>query len=395
MTAVDASIETIETTEDSEITSQRRWPRKVAALGVAGLIAAGLGNTERVTDYAYLAQANIEHSFGEAPDPTSFEYLEEYAVGNGLFMDQPTGDYTKIWPHSQALSAFYTISLIPGNEVEYGGKFRFSLQAADSYWEEGTEAALPGYNASVNRTNFGDPERYVDDNLWMGLIHLQAFEATNDVAQLERAGQIFDLAIQEWDTQSGGIFWQVQWPGVENNIRAMVSNAPAVQLATALYRHTGNERYKTKAEEIFVWMLQHKDETVGVFNDHIRSDETYDFSKYTYVQGVAAGAMAEMSQIMPDKYSIEDAVDLAYITLGQMKYGGIMSNPAFDAILFRNLFKISSIYDNPTFTKTVLDDLQTTVDDLPSHPSELLELGGIIQLRAMPLIPADRYHKLF
>lgn len=380
---------------EPQVGSKRRWPRKLAAVCMSGLITVGLVNAERLTNYAQLAQANIEHMTGETPDPTSFEYLDEYAVSNGLFMDQPTGGYGTIWSHSQALSALYTVSLVPGNETEYGNKFRFSLEAADSYWGEGTETTLPGYSATVNSINFTSPEQYVDDNLWMGLIHLQEFETNNDPTQLEKAQQIFNLALEEWDSHSGGIFWQVQLPGVENNIRAMVSNAPAVQLGAALYRYTGDETYKTRAEEIFVWMLEHKDEAAGVFNDHIRSDGTYDFNKYTYVQGVAAGAMAEMSSLMPNKYPLQDAVNFANSALDQLSQNALMSNPAFDAILFRNLLKISASYNSPAFTERVMHELQATVDDLPQYPSELLDLGGMIQLRAMLQVPSSEYSKLF
>ncbi|MEO5628117.1 MAG: glycoside hydrolase family 76 protein [Candidatus Saccharimonadales bacterium] len=375
--------------------SKSRWPLKIAALGMSALLTVGFINNERLTNYAWLAKANLEHVVGEAPDPSSFDYLDQYKVGNGLFTNDLTGDYTKIWPHSQALSALHILSLIPGHSSEYEAEFQLSLKASDSYWAEATDTTRAGYNASLNSTNFGSPERYVDDNLWMGLIHMQEFKANRDQAQLERAEQIFDLALRQWDEQNGGIFWQVQWPDAADHTRAMVSNAPAVQLGADLYRQTGNKDYLPKIEEIFNWMLQHKDEPAGVFNDHIRDDETYDLSKYTYVQGVAIGAMTEMSQIMPDKYSLQDAVDLANITLDQLSHGALLGNPEFDAILYRNLLEITGPYNHPGFTKRVLKSLQTTVDNLPKSPKELLEFVGTIQLRAMLAVPESERDKLF
>ncbi len=378
-----------------EANTKRRWPLKVAALGMSGLLATGMFNAERLAAYGQLAQANIEHVLGEAPDPTSFEYLEEYEVGNGLFMNETTGDYAQVWAHSQALSALHIVSLTPGHEAEYGAKFRSSLGATDSYWDDGAGTNQPGYNASINSTNFGKPERYVDDNLWMGLIHIQAYNADGDPNQLKRAEQIFDLAYQEWDKQQGGIFWQVQWLDAKNHSRAMVSNAPAVQLGAALYQHTGNPAYLPKIEEIFSWMLERKDQAVGVFHDNMRADQTYDTSKYTYVQGVAAGAMADMSQLMPDKYSLQTAVDFSNLALDRLNQGALLHNPAFDAIFFRNLLKIADLNQDPVFTKRVLSTLQGTVDKMPQYPSELLELDGMIQLRAMLLVPAAEYSKLF
>jgi hypothetical protein len=106
-------------------------------------------------------------------------------------------------------------------------------------------------------------------------------------------------------------------------------------------------------------------------------------------------AMADMSQLMPDKYSLQTAVDFSNLALDRLNQGALLHNPAFDAIFFRNLLKIADLNQDPVFTKRVLSTLQGPVDKMPQYPSELLELDGMIQLRAMLLVPAAEYSKLF
>ncbi len=361
-------------------------PHKLAALAITGLLFVGVGlNPQRTEDYVQLAKANIEHTVSGEPNPRSFDYLQRYEVDNGLFTDNIQGNYAQVWGHSQALSALNLISEIPGSDGKARQDFLHSLSASNHYWGTSEESSQPGYNSSINESNFGEKERFVDDNLWMGLIHIREYEKSGNPMQLERAKQIFDMAMQQWDTARGGIYWQVQWRGVEVKIRAMVSNAPAVQLGAKLYELTGNRDYLPQIEEIYTWMQKHKDKDLGIYNDHTREDDTVDNNKYSYVQGVAIGATLSMSQVLPEKYSIEEAVDQANITLDSFDQGLIQRNHVFDSICIQNLLDLSKAYGNPAFTQRVLSFLHTTAENLPpySEAEDLLDMSGMMQIAAL------------
>lgn len=390
-----------ESTTAEEVNDKSLFRLRNLIIGVTlSLAATGVAHPEHTEDYARLAQANIQHLVSDAlsdtqPDIKSLDYLDQFEVSNGLFMDGRVGNYAPVWPYSQALSAFYITSLIPGHEKEYSEKFRTGLEAANKYWGLGPDGSRYGYNATTNTAPFDDKERFVDDNLWMGLIHMQAFRASNNPQDLDRAKQIFDIALYQWDEHKGGIYWQVQWPGAQNHSRALVSNAPTVQLAVALYQQTGEERYWSAAQEIFEWMKVLQDTRHGFFHDHINDDESYGTNKYTYGQAVAASAMAAMNEVDPNKYPLQDAIDLASTSLDHLESEGLLGNPAFDAIFFRVVFGIAANYDSPEFSAKVSQTLDNIVSELPSRPTKLLDAAGAEQLIAMQSVPPEAYSKLF
>lgn len=380
---------------------RKRLVQKCLAVLAVGSAVVVAGNQERTSVYGHLAKVNIEHAvrdvnpFAEADtDPESFEYLEyQYGVDNGLFTDDEFGNYTHVWPHSQAVSAYRIASLTPGSEQFYP-KYKESLSAADYYWTNGGGNTLPGYDASIKASIFGETERFVDDNLWMGLILAKDYEEGGEAKWLHKAEQVFAIALEQWDEDRGGIYWQVQWPKVTNNTRALVSNAPAVQLGVKLYELTGDAVYLQKSEEIFDWLKDHKDDNEGLFYDHVRIDNTYEYTKWSYVQGSVAGAMASLALVHPEKYSLDEAVEFANTSMDSLEQGKLLGEPAFDAIYFKNLLWIASLQNDEHFTQRVQELLAKTVEELPDKPSDVLSAAGAMQLRALRGLPVEKYKTL-
>ncbi len=392
-----------EATANDSLRPKRKLLRKaIATVAIAGSLTAA-AYPEDAYLYAGLASKNISalgrdiNPFEQAPDPETFEYMEHtYGVGNGLYTEHRYGGYAPIWSHSQVVSA-YRLASLDDAQSKYKPKYQRALDATNYYWQDGEQAEPSGYDAHIRppfAEHFSDSERFVDDNLWVGLLLAKEYEASDNPEALNKAQNIFDLAIDQWDHGRGGIYWQVQRPSVRDNTRAIVSNAPAVQLGVKLYQITGEEDYLTKSEQIFDWIKQLKDTDQRLYNDHMRLDGTYEPSKWSYVQGTVLGAMAALSQVHPEKYPLDYTVELAEDMLANFQEGRMMNSPEFDAIFYENLLWVAALNNQPDFTYSVRESLSQTVQKLPAKQKDLISTAGALKLRTLHEMSEESYRHI-
>jgi hypothetical protein len=95
------------------------------------------------------------------------------------------------------------------------------FDAMDAYWD--AKAKIPGYEPWPTRGNGND--KYYDDNEWMVITFLEAYDLTKDKKYLNRADETLKFALSGWDEQmGGGIWWHEQHKSDSKNT---CSNAPA------------------------------------------------------------------------------------------------------------------------------------------------------------------------
>jgi uncharacterized protein YyaL (SSP411 family) len=108
-----------------------------------------------------------------------------------------------------------------------------------------------GYLARASpdaRTVLG-PDRYVDDQGHLGLMLLDAFEATGEPEHLARAKRAADYLLDGgvWDDRFGGGFWWNSRQGDSPEGKPAQANGLAADLFVRLYGQTGERRYRTAA----------------------------------------------------------------------------------------------------------------------------------------------------
>lgn len=367
------------------------------AITLLALSSVAASNSETVGLYGDLAGKNVVafardiNPFEDEPDPTTFDAIEyRFSVGDGLYTSDDYGNYTSIWPHSQVVSAYQLVRLLDDGADQYEDKYYKALSATNYYWNGGSGERLPGYDAHIPAPLSRKKERFVDDNLWLGLILVQEYKKTGNTEALQKAEQIFALAMDQWDHDRGGIYWQVQWDA-DDNTRAIVSAAPGVMIGADLFQITKDQDYLDQSKQIFAWITQLEDTNERLYNDHMRIDGSYEPSKWSYVQGVVAGAMAALSQVDPENYSLSDAVAFADHTLIAYQEGRLMKQPEFDAIYFQNLVWIAGLYNQPEFTNRVQSALAYAVDSLPERQDDLLSSAGAQKLYILAQLPEQTY----
>jgi rhamnogalacturonyl hydrolase YesR len=95
------------------------------------------------------------------------------------------------------------------------------------------------------------PDRYYDDNAWISLSLLEAYDLTKDAADLKLAREAYDFALggEDFTTFGGGIYWHEDQTKSKN----ACSSGPAMVAAMAFYRLTGDAKYLETAKRLYEW----------------------------------------------------------------------------------------------------------------------------------------------
>lgn len=128
-----------------------------------------------------------------------------------------TPDY--VWRQAAAFSAL--LGAARHAPATYGPVLAAHFHGLESYWDN--QAPIPGYEPAPTRGNGHD--KYYDDNAWLIITFIEAFEFTHDAAYLTRAQEVARFVLSGWDDKlGGGIWWHASHKDDSKNTCA---NGPA------------------------------------------------------------------------------------------------------------------------------------------------------------------------
>ena len=170
--------------------------------------------------------------------------------------------YSFLWPVCALIQA--------ANEMEVlePGKDYLSpvLRTISYYYNQNPPA--PGYQAYVNLD--GKDTRYIDDNQWIGIAAVDAYNRTKKAEYLDLARLIYNFMMTGYDTiYGGGLYWRENDYSTKNTC----SNGPGILLALQLHKATGEKKYLTTGLEIYNWTNKHLLSPEGIYYDNIRVKE--------------------------------------------------------------------------------------------------------------------------
>jgi predicted alpha-1,6-mannanase (GH76 family) len=171
-----------------------------------------------------------------------------------------------------------------------------------------SETLIELYEGLLKRNGGAWPNALYDDMEWMAIAWLRAYEATNTDKFKQAALVLWEDIKTGWnDHMGGGIAWQKSQLDYKNT----PANAPAIILATRLYRCFGNEEDLNWATKIYEWQKRTLvDQESGFVWDGINRngdgaiDEDWTF---TYCQGVFIGAAHELFRVTGEEVYLHDA----------------------------------------------------------------------------------------
>src|SRR4051812_26195891 len=187
--------------------------------------------------YAGRAREVTEHIRKEFFDPRSGVYFKSVTVRKP--------DY--VWLQSVMFSNL--VAAARSEPAAYGPLLQKYFAALDAYWDP--KVKIPGYEAAPTRGNGND--KYYDDNEWLVITFLEAYETDRDPRYLTRADETLKFVLSGWDEESGGGIWwhQLHKDGTKN----ACSNGPAAVgcLRLAKFRAGEAAALVDQARKIVAW----------------------------------------------------------------------------------------------------------------------------------------------
>lgn len=366
--------------------------------GIPGHPQAALAAQLAVAD-GKTAVTDVAPFLGTGRAGTCANLESSFEMATGTFKSDRIGWFASVWPSFQALDALYLGSLLPGGE-NCNRDFQQNLAAIDrTYWDHSVPGFPPDYDQGPSVIHSSSDFPRVDDNLWMGLTLTRAYERSHTAMLLQRAKDVFALAQHDWNSQSGGVYWEVHARGASDEERAVVSNAPAVILGVQLFRLTHDTTYLRWSERIFSWLQRTLfDRSTGLYDDHIQAVAgrvTLDTSKFTYNQGVMIGAMVALASVDPARYTLAPAVTLAKRSMAYFGAHRDYGQPSLDVVWAENVLILAERYGHRSFATNARNSVELAIRAAPSGAGDLTDATSELALRELLRVPTRTYGRFF
>jgi predicted alpha-1,6-mannanase (GH76 family) len=314
------------------------WAMRVHALLLGLLVLTACGEGSR-GDATPAATSGVDGAPGAAGDggsgPTepsnpdaapSNEDAGTTAEGGGA--DGSAGDGALLAAHAdEALERFlvryWTGSYMAANsprDANLTGYWTFA-QAFDNVLDGFERTGGTRYWGTIEtfylaQNTIGWSRDYYDDEDWMALALIRAYDLTQTTKYLDEAKSLMSDIMAAWDTtccgtSPGGIWWDRS-----HTQKATAANAGPVITATRLAARTGDASYLTFAKQVYsYWLTTMVDPTTHQVADHLLPDGTIVRWKYTYNEGLMIGASVELAAATGDTSYLATAHDIASFVL--------------------------------------------------------------------------------
>ena len=187
------------------------------------------------------------------------------------------------------------------------------------YWDK--DAAIPGFDAYFASRD-GD-DKYYDDNAWLVLSFVEAYDVTKDPKFLNWAQETQKFVLSGYDEKlGGGLYWHQQKKESKNTC----VSAPAAAAALDLYRVTGDKTDLAQAKELYNWTCDKLQDTDGLFFDNININGEIGKAKFTYNTALMLRNNVELYKVTKEPKYLDEArrvadASLEYWTGTQGKFG--------------------------------------------------------------------------
>ena len=313
------------------------------------------------------------------------------ASGNYFVVIDPSkrekkGDYLREYTYLWSYCAMYQAA----NEIEKIDRDANLMEPLLKIMYEYYNPAppKPGFTDYIMKLKPGD--RYYDDNQWVGITSLDAFERTKKKSCLDLGKQMYDFMMTGYDNVlGGGIYWKEGSKSSKNTC----SNGPGVIVALQMYKATKEKKYLDTALLIFNWTNQKLQAPSGLFNDNIRvSDGSVNKGTLSYNTGTMLQSNVYLYEITKDKKYLKAATAMADSSLNFFYGRGRFRDDLwFNAVLLRGYQHLLK-YNKDTkyilgFKKCVDYAIQNNKNELGLFTGRdgvrnLVDQGGMLEILA-------------
>ena len=289
-----------------------------------------------------LLMKSVYECYGEKGSWLLHEYCPFTQEGSASYLANGGNHvhrYSYLWPYSGTLSAQVAIYEAGRDKKTIRLIDSRVIAGLDCYWDSGRSPA--GY-ASYIKTNLW-PDRFYDDNIWIGIDFTDLYQATSHKKYLKRALQVWDFVMSGNDSVlGGGIYWCEQKKKSKNTC----SNAPGAVFALKLYKATKQRSYLQKGRELYEWTRKRLyDRQEHLYSDNIDLDGHISRAKYSYNSGQMLQAAALLYELTRNERYLLEADTLAKACISRftrMTDAGLrlkLDDVWFDAVLLRGVLE--------------------------------------------------------
>ena len=245
---------------------------------------------------------------------------------------------------------------------------------------------------------------YYDDNSWIGLAFMQAYNQTGKKQYLQQAQDTFKFL--RTGMVNGGLEWhQGQNPPTWNTCTEGAASELALQLHEATGKKGQNDQYLSFANQLTQNMNQNLRQPNGLYKDHVYADpalneqlqkQAQDTSNpelaaqaqkklhsqnaiYSYNQGTPIGANVALYKITGDHKYLDQAQQTAGSSLDYLgQKDRLWKEPgSFNAIYFRNLMQLNGVAPDSRYTQALNDYAGQVWEDGRDPSTGLFNQNGI------------------
>lgn len=294
-----------------------------------------------------LMQSVYQH-YGEKDTPLLHEYYPFTQSEQATYLAGSNNNahrFSYLWPFSGSFSALVAIYEADYNRNALKEIDHKAIAGLDCYWDE---RRYPAAYASYLLTN-PLPDRFYDDNVWIGLDFIDLYRATKRKKYLKRALQVWEFIMSGNDSVlGGGIYWCEQKKQSKNTC----SNAPGAVMALKLYRATKQQPYLEKAVSLYEWTRRNLyDEKECLYSDNISLKGRISGAKYSYNTGQMLQAAVLLYEVTGKETYLSQADTMVkacaarFMSKKDDGYCLKLDNIWFDAILLRGILEYARFRD--------------------------------------------------
>ena len=148
---------------------------------------------------------------------------------------------------------------------------------------------------------------WYDDECWMVMALVRAYDLAGDPAYLAQAEAIYTDVQGGWDAAAGGVWWDRA-----HTQKATAANAGAALAGALLYPRTRKAAYRDFARQVYdFWLANMVDPRTHQVCDHVLPDGTKVWWRFTYNEGLMIGAGLELHRATRDRAYLAAAHQIA------------------------------------------------------------------------------------
>jgi uncharacterized protein YyaL (SSP411 family) len=310
-----------------------------------------------------------------------------YEPSTGLFMETNSAaanpnKHSWLWPLCALIQGVNEME-----ELEPKKDYMSATAAAiDQYYSDAAPA--PAYQDYVTTERLSS--RFFDDNQWIAIAYLDAYQRNKKPVYLEKAKMIYEhMILAGLDTVAeGGLYWKEG----EKDSKNTCSNGPGILVALQLYKVTKKAKYLEMARSLYEWTNKHLQDPGGLYYDAIKVPSMkVDKKLYTYNTGTMLQSNVLFYEITGDKKYLDEAQRIAVSGKSYFfKNGRLPSHYWFNAVMFRGYAALYKIDQNKEWINFFAADAQRIwaeerdKDDLigTKPVKQLIDQAGMLEIYA-------------